>query len=83
MPNSLLWMFQMRVRYFAQILDVDEAFPDLFDGVGHIKDVQYSIKVDPNAVPKAMSFRRLPPNMLDKVKRISSNQLRLLNGFLR
>ena len=45
-----------------------ELFPDLFDGIGMIKDAIINLDVNPNAIPVVQPPRKVPQAMIEPLK---------------
>lgn len=46
---------------------IENDFDDLFEVVGNVKGVNYETLVQPNAVPKCIPSRKVPPAMVEKI----------------
>ena len=45
-----------------------QQYPDVFEGVGKLKNKQISLDIDPTVKPVAQPYRRIPFNLREKVK---------------
>ena len=45
-----------------------QQYPDVFEGVGKLKNKQISLDIDPTVKPVALPYRRIPFNLREKVQ---------------
>ena len=45
-----------------------QQYPDVFEGVGKLKNKQISLDIDPTVKPVAQPYRRIPFNLREKVQ---------------
>ena len=58
---------------FNKVDDLTSAFPDVFDGVGCLKDYKVKLQVDPSVVPMQCPPRHFTDDITQRMKKVTDN----------
>ena len=57
----------------TKAVKLKQQYPDVFEGVGKLKNKQISLDIDPSVKPVAQSYGRIPFNLREKVQDKTQN----------